>query len=255
MRFSVYLPPEAEYQSCPVLWWLSGLTCTDENFMQKAGAQQVAAEQGLILVAPDTSPRGLDLPGEHDSWDFGSGAGFYLDATQSPWSEHYRMFSYVTDELPELVAKHFNVDVERQSISGHSMGGHGALICGLKHPGRYLSIGAFSPIAAPSQCPWGKKAFSAYLGDDKTQWAQWDAAELLEQASLMQPMRVEQGLADEFLAEQLLPDKMLEAAYAKDFPLEYHPRAGYDHSYYFIATFIKEHINWHLRYLHSAGSD
>lgn len=251
MKFGVYLPPQAETQTCPVVYWLSGLTCTEDNFITKAGAQRYAAELGLILVAPDTSPRGTDLPGEHDSWDFGSGAGFYVDATQAPWSAHYRMASYVSRELPDLVKAHFPVN-DRQGISGHSMGGHGALVTALRHPGQYASVSAFAPIAAPTRCPWGQKAFGHYLGPDQSQWAAYDAHLLLAQAAHKQPMLVDQGAADNFLEQgQLLPELLEAAAREADYPLTMRYQPGYDHGYFFVSTFIGEHLAWHARQLHS----
>lgn len=249
MKFGVYLPPQAESQPCPVLYWLSGLTCTEENFITKAGAQRYAAELGLILVAPDTSPRGTDLPGEHESWDFGSGAGFYVDATQAPWSAHYRMASYVGQELPQLIQQHFPSN-GRQSISGHSMGGHGALVLALRHPGQYASVSAFAPIAAPTRCPWGQKAFGHYLGADQSQWAAYDAHLLLKQATHKQPILVDQGAADNFLAQQqLLPEHLEAAAREADYPLTLRYQAGYDHSYFFVSSFIGEHLTWHAEQL------
>lgn len=251
MKFGVYLPPQAEVQTCPVVYWLSGLTCTEDNFITKAGAQRYAAELGLILVAPDTSPRGTDLPGEHDSWDFGSGAGFYVDATQAPWSAHYLMASYVSQELPALVKAHFPVN-GRQGISGHSMGGHGALVTALRHPGQYASVSAFAPIAAPTRCPWGQKAFEHYLGSDQSQWAAYDAHLLLAQASHKQPMLVDQGAADNFLEQgQLLPELLEAAAREADYPLTMRYQPGYDHGYFFVSTFIGEHLAWHAAQLQS----
>src|SRR6056297_982248 len=217
MRFAVYTPPAAREGPVPVLTWLAGLTCTEETFMIKAGAQRVAAELGLMLVAPDTSPRGEGVPDAEDGvWDLGLGAGFYLDATRPPWQRHYRMHSYLVEELPVILGEHFPANLARQGIFGHSMGGHGALVLGLRHPELYASISAFAPIAAPCRCPWGEKAFSAYLGDDRSAWAEWDATELLERGGARgacAPILVDQGLADPFLAEQLYPDA-LEAACA-----------------------------------------
>lgn len=251
MVFAVYLPPQAERPSArlPVLYWLSGLTCSDENFMQKAGAQRLAAELGLVIVAPDTSPRGSEVPGDPDgAWDFGHGAGFYLDATQAPWSRHYRMHDYVVGELPALVEAHFPASA-RRGISGHSMGGHGALVCALRNPGRYRSVSAFAPICNPMQCPWGEKAFSRYLGTDRAQWRQWDACALLAQAGERLPLLVDQGEADGFLAEQLRPDALRTAAAAAGHPLTLRLQPGYDHSYYFIASFIDDHLRHHARAL------
>ena len=244
MVFAIFLPPQAQTQPVPVLYWLSGLTCTDENFTQKAGAQRIAAELGIALVCPDTSPRGLDLPGEHDSYDFGSGAGFYVTATQEPWAANYNMYDYVVSELPALIEAHFPV-TDKRSISGHSMGGHGALICALKNPGRYQSVSAFAPITNPSNCPWGEKALTGYLGDDRESWKAWDSCELIANAEEKLPLLVDQGEADNFLAEQLKPEA-LEAACAKaDHPLTLRRQPGYDHSYFFIATFIEDHLRHH----------
>ena len=246
--FAIYLPPQAQTQPVPVLYWLSGLTCTDENFMQKAGAQRVAAELGVAIVAPDTSPRGTDLPGEHDSYDFGSGAGFYVNATETPWSAHYRMYDYVTDELPALIEQHFPV-TQKRAISGHSMGGHGALICALKNPGRYVSVSAFAPISNPINCPWGEKAFSGYLGTDREAWKAWDSCELIATAKERLPILVDQGEADDFLQEQLKPEALKAACASAGHPLELRMRPGYDHSYFFIASFIEEHLRHHARAL------
>nr|WP_298410720.1 S-formylglutathione hydrolase [uncultured Halomonas sp.] len=248
MTFSIYLPPQAEQGKVPLLWWLSGLTCTDENFMQKAGAQRVAAELGMAIVCPDTSPRGLDLPGEHDSYDFGSGAGFYVNATQEPWSKHYRMYDYVNEELASVVRQHFPVN-GRESISGHSMGGHGALIMALRQPGRYASVSAFSPVVNPSEVPWGQKAFSNYLGDDRGKWTQYDACELVAKGASRQPLFIDQGEDDNFLEEQLKPEHLEAACEKRDHPLTLRRQPGYDHSYYFIATFIEEHLRYHAKHL------
>lgn len=249
MIFAVYLPPQAQDGKVPLLWWLSGLTCTDENFMQKAGAHRVAAELGLAIVCPDTSPRGVDLPGEDDSYDFGSGAGFYINATRDPWNRHYHMYDYVTRELPELVQANFPLD-GRESISGHSMGGHGALICALKNPGRYAAVSAFAPITNPVNCPWGEKAFSGYLGEDRDQWKNWDAVELIRAHGFDQALLVDQGDADNFLQDgQLRPDALEEACEAAGIPLTLRLQPGYDHSYFFIATFIEEHLRYHARHL------
>ncbi len=244
MIFAIYLPPQAQTQPVPVLYWLSGLTCTDENFMQKAGAQRIAAELGIAIVAPDTSPRGTDLPGEHDSYDFGSGAGFYVNATEAPWAAHYRMYDYVTDELPALIEQHFPV-TDKRAISGHSMGGHGALICALKNPGRYTSVSAFAPITNPSNCPWGEKALSGYLGEDRETWKDWDSCALIATADEKLPLLVDQGEADDFLAEQLKPEALQAACEAADHPLELRLQPGYDHSYFFIASFIEDHLRHH----------
>ncbi len=249
MVFAIYLPDQALSTPCHSLYWLSGLTCTDENFMQKAGAQRVAAELGLILVCPDTSPRGLDMPGEHDSYDFGSGAGFYVNATQAPWDTHYRMYDYVNVELPALIEAHFPVTGKR-SISGHSMGGHGALISALKNPGRYCSVSAFAPIANPSQCPWGEKAFSGYLGKDRSTWEAYDACALIRRPLRERlPLLVDQGDADDFFAVQLKPETLRAACTEAGHPLELRLQKGYDHSYFFIASFIEDHLRFHARAL------
>ncbi|MAM00362.1 S-formylglutathione hydrolase [Hydrocarboniclastica marina] len=244
MTFSVYLPPQAEKAPVPAMYWLSGLTCTDENFVQKAGAQRVAAELGLAIVCPDTSPRGTDLPGEHDSYDFGSGAGFYVNATQEPWAAHYRMYDYVTEELPALVREHLPVS-DRCSISGHSMGGHGALVCALRNPGRYQAVSAFAPICNPSDVPWGQKALGGYLGDDKAAWAEYDASLLVLQAAERLPILIDQGSHDNFLEEQLAPDALVKACQSVNHPVELRMQSGYDHSYFFIATFIEDHLRHH----------
>jgi S-formylglutathione hydrolase len=245
MRFGIYLPPQAEVEKVPVLYWLSGLTCTDENFATKAGAQRVAAELGIAIVMPDTSPRGLELPGEDDSYDFGSGAGFYLNATAAPWAGHYNMYDYVVSELPALINEHFPVDGLRVSISGHSMGGHGALTIALKNPQTYKSVSAFSPIVAPMQCPWGQKAFAGYLGDDESAWRQYDATELVQQHQLAGEILIDQGAADDFLAEQLKPDVFAAACEQSGQALQLRMQPGYDHSYFFIASFIEEHLRFH----------
>lgn len=250
MRFSIFLPPGAEHDRVPVLYWLSGLTCSHKNFVEKAGAQKLAAELGLALVAPDTSPRELGLPGEDDSYDFGSAAAFYVDATQSPWSRHYRTYDYVVNELPELVSEHFPVDNERKSVSGHSVGGHGALIVGLRNPDRYRSISAFSPMVSATRCPWGQKAFKAYLGEDEPAWRAYDATALVREAAGRAPeLLVEQGEADPFLEEQLQPHLLREACAAAGHPLTLNMRPGYDHSYYFIASFMDGHLRHHAKAL------
>jgi len=251
MEFAVFLPPAAigsESRTVPVLYWLSGLTCTDQNFMQKAGALKRAAELGLAIVCPDTSPRGLGLPGEDDSYDFGSGAGFYLNATRQPWAPHYRMYDYVVKEIPQMVESNLPVTEER-SISGHSMGGHGALIAALKNPGHYQSVSAFAPIAHPSACPWGKKAFEGYLGTDTSAWEEWDAALLIPSARERLPLLVDQGTADNFLEEQLYPEALADACEKVHHPIHLHMRRGYDHSYFFIASFIDEHLDHHAKAL------
>jgi S-formylglutathione hydrolase len=248
MTFGVFLPPQAREQPVPVLWWLSGLTCTDENFMIKSGAQRVAAELGLAIVCPDTSPRGSDFPGEHDDFDFGSGAGFYVNATREPWSNHYRMFDYVTVELPALIAAHFPV-TEKCGISGHSMGGHGALVCYLRNPGKYRSVSAFAPICHPSESPWGRKAFRHYLGEDRNEWAQYDATRLIGRAEEQLPLLIDQGTSDEWLDEQLKPEDLEQACRASGYPLTLNRREGYDHGYFFVSTFIEDHLRHHARAL------
>ncbi|KAF1720549.1 S-formylglutathione hydrolase [Pseudoxanthomonas wuyuanensis] len=249
MNIAVYLPPQAATQKLPVLYWLSGLTCTEQNFITKAGAQRYAAEHGIILVAPDTSPRGDDVA-DAEGYDLGKGAGFYVNATRAPWSTHYRMYDYVVSELPALIEAHFPASAAR-AISGHSMGGHGALIAALKNPGRYRSVSAFSPIVAPSQVPWGEKAFAAYLGDDRQAWKAWDATELVAAAPEKLPLLIDQGDADEFLASQLKPERLRDASAAAGHPLQLRLRPGYDHSYYFISSFIGEHIAHHAAALRS----
>jgi S-formylglutathione hydrolase len=246
MRFSIYQPPQAKSEQVPVLYFLSGLTCTEENFMAKAGAQQFAAKYGLIIVAPDTSPRNSGIPGEEDDWDFGTGAGFYVDATVEPWAGHYQMYSYVVEELPALIAEHFPVKPERQGIFGHSMGGHGALICALKNPQKYKSVSAFAPIAAPMRCPWGQKAFSNYLGSDQETWRAYDASELVLTSSFKRPILIDQGTVDSFLEkQQLLPEVFEQACEKAGQPLTLRFQEGYNHSYYFIASFIEDHISHH----------
>ena len=243
MRLGVYLPPAAlRGERCPVLYWLSGLTCTEQNFITKAGAQQHAAAHGLIVVAPDTSPRGEGVA-DDPAYDLGQGAGFYLNATQAPWAAHYRMQDYVADELPALIERHFAAS-DLRGIFGHSMGGHGALVTALRHPGRYRSVSAFAPIAAPTQVPWGRKALAAYLGDDRAAWSGWDAVALIATARERLPLRVDQGDADEFLP-QLRPDLLRAACEAAGHPLTLHLQPGYDHSYYFIASFMGEHVAHH----------
>ena len=250
MRFGVYLPPQAAQGPCPVVYWLSGLTCTEQNFITKAGAQAHAARLGLILVAPDTSPRGEDVPDEA-GYDIGLGAGFYVDATQTPWAHHYRMHTYVTGELPALMEDHFPTNGAR-AISGHSMGGHGALVAALRHPGRYRSVSAFSPIVAPGQVGWGQKAFSRYLGEDRAAWTVWDTCELVRSPLAERlPLRIDQGTADEFLETQLRPELLEAACREAGHPLDLRRRAGYDHSYYFIASFIGEHLAFHAAALAS----
>lgn len=248
MTFAIYLPPQAETQKVPVLYWLSGLTCTDENFTQKAGAFCKAAELGLAIVCPDTSPRGTEYPGEHESYDFGSGAGFYVNATVEPYSNTYHMYDYVVQELPHLVETHFPI-TDKRSISGHSMGGHGALICALKNPGKYQSVSAFAPIVNPTQCPWGRKAFEGYLGEDSKAWEAWDATCLVENAEERLPLFIDQGEADGFLEEQLKPEALEVACEKVGHPITLRRQPGYDHSYFFISSFIDEHLEFHSKAL------
>lgn len=244
MTFAIYLPPQvSKGEKVPVLYWLSGLTCSDENFMQKSGVQNIAAKLGVAIVAPDTSPRGDDVAND-DGYDLGQGAGFYVNATQAPWQKHYQMYDYIVKELPNVIEANFPV-TEQRAISGHSMGGHGALTIALRNPERYCSVSAFSPIANPTQCPWGHKAFTAYLGETKSHWLQYDASELMKAAIKFVPARVEQGGADNFLVEQLKPESLVEAAKLSSYPLEMNMHDGYDHSYYFIASFIEEHLLFH----------
>lgn len=246
MNFALYLPPQAQAGTVPVVYWLSGLTCTDENFVTKAGAQAHAARHGIAIVAPDTSPRGEGVPDDPEgAYDLGLGAGFYVDATQAPWSRHYRMYSYVVDELPALVNGAFPVDPQRQGIFGHSMGGHGALTIALANPGRFRSVSAFAPICAPSECPWGRKALGHYLGDDREAWAAHDACALVARAGEKLPLLVDQGDADGFLAEQLEPHLLERACAAAGHPLTLRMQPGYDHSYFFIATFMGDHMDHH----------
>ncbi|MEJ2631395.1 MAG: S-formylglutathione hydrolase [Acidihalobacter sp.] len=245
MTFSVYLPPQAEHGPVPTVYWLSGLTCTDDNFRTKAGAQRYAAELGLALVIPDTSPRGEDVPDEAERYDLGQGAGFYVNATQAPWSEHYQMYDYVTRELPALVEAELPLVPGLKSISGHSMGGHGALISALKNPGAYRSVSAFAPICHPTACGWGGGCFGAYLGGDREAWKAYDATELVIAGAEPIPLLIEQGTADEFLAEQLYPQDLEAVCNAHGFPLTLRMRDGYDHSYHFIASFIGEHLAYH----------
>lgn len=260
MKFAVYQPPQAKLGPVPVLYFLSGLTCTEENFMTKAGAQRYAAEHGIMLVVPDTSPRDTGIPDEDKDWDLGSGAGFYVDATAEPWNQHYRMYSYVVNELPQVIAANFPTRGDRQSIFGHSMGGHGALVCALKNPEQYRSVSAFAPIAAPTQCPWGQKALTAYLGPDASQWAAYDATELIQSESqnrsepqatpLFESILIDQGMADPFLEQkQLLPDAFESACQKVGQPLTIRQQRGYDHGYYFISSFMADHIQHHAKAL------
>lgn len=243
MNFAIYLPEEAKSEKLPVLYWLSGLTCTEQNFITKAGAQRYASEHGVVIVAPDTSPRGDGIPNEN-TYDLGMGAGFYLNATQEPWSKNYKMYDYIVHELPSVIEAHFPVS-KRRGIFGHSMGGHGAIMIALKNPDLFQSVSAFSPIVAPSQAPWGEKAFTAYLGSDRKTWADYDSVELIPKATKRLPLLVDQGLADEFLSSQLKPELLKSACEKSDHPLTLNLREGYDHSYYFIATFVGDHIKHH----------
>ncbi|EOW64187.1 S-formylglutathione hydrolase [Escherichia marmotae] len=249
MTFSIFLPPPRDNAPPPVLYWLSGLTCNDENFATKAGAQRMAAELGIVLVMPDTSPRGEHVAND-DGYDLGQGAGFYLNATQPPWAAHYRMYDYLRDELPALIQSQFNVS-NRCAISGHSMGGHGALIMALKNPGKYTSVSAFAPIVNPCSVPWGIKAFSTYLGEDKNDWVAWDSCALMYASNAQDaiPTLIDQGDNDQFLADQLQPAVLAEAARQKAWPMTLRIQPGYDHSYYFIASFIEDHLRFHAQYL------
>jgi S-formylglutathione hydrolase len=249
MRFSVYQPPQAKSQRLPALYFLSGLTCTEENFMAKSGAQKFAAELGLLLVAPDTSPRNTGIAGEDSNWDFGAGAGFYVDAMEEPWRSHYNMYSYVTDELPDLIETHFPATSDQRGIFGHSMGGHGALVCALRNPDRYRSVSAFAPIVAPMQCAWGNKAFTGYLGEDRFAWCAYDASELVLANKFHSAILIDQGMSDRFLSEQLKPEIFEHACAKAGQPLLLRRQEGYDHSYYFIATFIEDHIRHHAQAL------
>lgn len=250
MRLAVFVPPAAERAPVPVVWFLSGLTCTEENFTVKAGAQRVAAERGLMLIAPDTSPRGEGVPDDPaGSYDFGLGAGFYVDATEEPWAKHYRMRSWLERELPGIVGEELPADMARQGIMGHSMGGHGALTMALREPSRFRSVSAFAPIVSPMNCPWGEKALSGYLGADRAAWRAYDACALIEDGARVSELLVDQGTADGFLAAQLKPE-LLEAACEKArIPLTLRRQEGYDHSYYFIASFVADHLRWHAERL------
>ncbi len=252
MNFSIFLPPQAAKTQVPVLYWLSGLSCTDENFVIKAGAQRAAAARGVALVAADTSPRGADVADDPDAaFDLGLGAGFYLDASQQPWAQHYRMETYISQELPALIDDAFPVDGQRSGVFGHSMGGHGAITLGLKYPDRFRSISAFAPISSPTRCPWGQKALRAYLGPDTETWPRHDSCRLIEHGQASTPLLVDQGDADSFLREQLKPELLQEAARQAGHALDLRMQPGYDHSYFFIASFIDEHIDWHLRQLNA----
>lgn len=247
MRFAVYHPRAEQKQLVPVLFYLAGLTCTEETFMIKAGAQRFASQHGIMLVTPDTSPRGTGIEGEDRDWDLGSGAGFYVDATQAPWSRHYRMESYIVHELRDLIIKEFNADEQRIGIFGHSMGGHGALVLALRHPDRFRSVSAFAPIASPVRCPWGQKAFTHYFGDDRSAWEEHDASELMKRMKTPFPqgILIDQGLGDKFLQEQLLPHEFEQACRQAQQPLTLRVHEAYDHGYYFISTFVSDHISFH----------
>ena len=250
MRFGLYLPPQAEEAGArlPLLWFLSGLTCTEANFTEKAGAQRLAAELGLMLAVPDTSPRGEGVA-DDPAYDLGQGAGFWLDATEAPWAPHFRMESWVTGELPDLLAAEFPVDLARQSVFGHSMGGHGALTLALRHPGRFRSVSAFAPIVSPMRCPWGEKALTAYLGPDRARWRGHDATALIEDGARVAAILVDQGMADQFLEGQLKPELLREACDRAGIPLTLRMQEGYDHSYYFIGSFVADHLRWHAERL------
>jgi S-formylglutathione hydrolase len=250
MRLAAYVPPQAEHGKAPVVWFLSGLTCTEENFTVKAGAQRVAAELGLILIAPDTSPRGEGVPDDPEgAYDFGLGAGFYVDAMQEPWAKNYRMRSYIERELPALVAENLPADMGRQGIMGHSMGGHGALTIGLRNPDRFRAVSAFAPIASPMNCPWGDKALSGYLGPDRSGWREYDACALIEDGARVRDLLVDQGAADSFLETQLKPELLEQACARAGIPLTLRRQQTYDHSYFFISSFIEDHLRWHAERL------
>lgn len=252
MRFGLFLPPQIENKSVPVLYWLSGLTCTEQNFITKAGAQRTAAQLGIALVSPDTSPRNVPLPGDQESYDFGIGAGFYLDATQTPWSKYYQMHSYICDELPNLLQQHFSFNEQAYGLFGHSMGGHGALTLALKNPKQYRSVSAFAPICAPTQCPWGQKAFSGYLGHDQEKWKDYDACHLIvERGWPHKKILIDQGTKDPYLQEQLKPELFQSACLKAQVDLNLRMQEGYDHSYYFIASFVEEHLIFHASMLHA----
>lgn len=251
MRFSVYLPPQSRAGKVPVLYYLSGLTCTEETFQIKGGAQRLAAELGLMLVVPDTSPRNTGIEKEDVDWEVGTAAGFYVDATRPPWASRFHMFSYVTRELPELVARSFPARMDREGIFGHSMGGHGALVCALRQPGRYRSVSAFAPISAPMRCPWGHKAFGTYFGPDTEAWRAWDTTELLRSGARLPPLLVDQGTRDKFLTEQLKPELLREACEQTGQPLTLRFQDGYDHGYYFVSTFMEDHLRHHAAALNA----
>ena len=252
MTFSVFYPKLliTDNTDFPVVYWLSGLTCTDENFVQKAGIQRYASELGIIIVAPDTSPRGENIPDdENGAYDFGLGAGFYLNATREPWKQNYRMYDYVVDELPSILQTELEISGNRQSIMGHSMGGHGAITIALRNQEKYRSVSAFAPIASPMNCPWGIKAFRNYLGDEVNDWLEYDSSELIKTSQSSIPLKIDQGSADQFLKDQLKPELLLQAAEEKNFPVIYNLREGYDHSYFFISSFIENHLKFHAKYL------
>jgi S-formylglutathione hydrolase len=253
MKFSAYLPPQARSGKVPVLYFLSGLTCTEETFCIKSHAQKFAAEFGLMLISPDTSPREPRIPGDADAWDFGYSAGFYVDATQEPWANNYRMYSYVARELPQIVAAHLPADTAASGIFGHSMGGHGALTLALRNPSQYKSVSAFAPIAAPMQCPWGKKAFANYLGPDSAAWREYDASELVVRRAFPGPILIDQGSADQFLVEQLMPEKFVAAAAKSGQRVQLRMQPGYDHGYYFIQTFMADHFRHHAEQLRATS--
>ena len=252
MTFSIFFPKLSlkDNADLPAIYWLSGLTCTDENFVQKSGAQKYASKHGLIIVSPDTSPRGKNVPGDNDgAYDLGLGAGFYLNATREPWKRNYQMYDYIVDELPTALRTELSIYSDQQSIMGHSMGGHGAITIALKNPDRYKSVSAFSPIVSPMNCPWGIKAFSNYLGGDVNDWLKYDSTELMRVSQTSIPMMIDQGSQDQFLKEQLKPELLLRVADEKKYPLIYNLREGYDHSYFFISSFIEEHLNFHAENL------
>ena len=249
MKCSVYIPPQADISQVPVLYWLSGLTCTHENFITKAGAQKFASELGLMIVVPDTSPRGAGIEGEDEFYDLGTGAGFFINATKEKWSTHYRMEDYIIHELPKVIGEHFPANINTQGIFGHSMGGHGALTLALKYPNNFRSVSAFAPICAPSQCPWGKKAFTAYFGENQEDWLKNDANELMKTSSIRIPMLIDQGSDDEFLEKELNFKQFEDTCSKKNYPSTFRMHKGYDHSYYFIASFIEDHMRFHAKEL------
>ena len=249
MTFAIFVPPQAQHNPCPVLWYLSGLTCTHANVMDKGEYRQAAAKYGIIIICPDTSPRGENVPDDSDNWQFGSGAGFYLDASEQPWSKNYRMYSYIAEELPALIADNFNCDMQRQSIFGHSMGGHGALTIALKHSSRFKSCSAFAPIVQPSTADWSAKSFARFLGEDKAVWRPYDACNLIEDGKSFPNILIDQGADDDFLQSGLRPWLLEKACKDKDINLTLRMQEGYDHSYFFISTFMADHIAWHAKYL------